>query len=139
MTTNNFNIYVGNLSIEITEDELRSEFTEFGEVVSVNIIDEKHIGSGQQRRYAYVEMASKDDGEIAIVNLEGKKIRNKVLNVIRALPLSSKYGKGFNNNRSNRRFNNFIKKGKRSSCRSNNYITDARSAPSTKSNEFQNL
>jgi len=139
MAINNFNIYVGNLSLEMTEDELRNEFTEFGEVVSVNIIDEKHIGSGQQRKYAYVEMSSKDEGEIAIVKLEGKKMRNKVINVIKALPLSSKHGTGFHNIRSNRQFNDFIKKGKRSRCRSNNYKTDAQSAPSTKTNEFQNF
>ena len=86
-----FNIYVGNLSREMTEDELRKEFAEFGEVVSVTIIDDKHIGSGQQRRYAYVEMSSRTEGEIAIANLEGKKMKSTAVNVIRALPLSSKH------------------------------------------------
>ena len=101
------NIYVGNLSLEITEDELRKEFTIFGEVISVTIMDDKYIGSGQPRGYGYVEMASKSEGATAIANLEGKRMRNRVVNVVEALPLSNKSGMGIsdirNNNRSNRR------------------------------------
>jgi len=101
------NIYVGNLSLETTEDELRKEFTEFGEVISVTIMNDKYIGSGQPRGYGYVEMVSKSEGATAIANLEGKKLRNWVVNVIEALPLSNKSGIAIpdirNNNRSNRR------------------------------------
>ncbi len=101
------NIYVGNLSLEMTEDELRKEFTEFGEVISVTIMNDKYIGSGQTRGYGYVEMASKSQGAIAIANLEGKKLRNRVVNVVEALPLSNKSGMAIpdirNSNRSNRR------------------------------------
>ncbi len=84
------NIYVGNLSLETTEDELRREFTEYGEVISVIIMNDKYIGSGQPRGYGYVEMASKSEGASAITNLEGKKMRNRVINVVEALPLSHK-------------------------------------------------
>jgi RNA recognition motif-containing protein len=84
------NIYVGNLSLETTEDELREEFTAFGEVISVTIMNDKYIGSGQPRGYGYVEMASKSEGATAIANLEGKKMRNRVVNVVEALPLSDK-------------------------------------------------
>ena len=84
------NIYVGNLSLETTEDELRKEFTEFGEVISVTIMNDKYIGSSQPRGYGYVEMASKSEGAAAIANLEGKKLRNLVINVVKALPLSDK-------------------------------------------------
>jgi len=101
------NIYVGNLSLEMTKDELRKEFTEFGEVISVTIMDDKYIGSGQPRSYGYVEMASKSEGTTAINNLEGKKLRNRVINVVEALPLSNKNVAVFsnikNNNRSNSR------------------------------------
>ena len=101
------NIYVGNLSLEMTEDELRKEFTEFGEVISVTIMNDKYIGSGQPRGYGYVEMTSKSEGATAIANLEGKKLRNWVVNVIEALPLSNRNGIAIpdirNNNRSNRR------------------------------------
>ena len=101
------NIYVGNLSLEMTEDELRREFTEFGEVISVTIMNDKYIGSGQPRGYGYVEMVSKDEGTIAIANIEGRKLRNRVVNVVEALPLSDKYGKAASNvsssNRPNRK------------------------------------
>jgi len=86
------NIYVGNLSLEMTEDELRKEFTEFGDVVSVTIMNDKYIGSGQPRGYGYVEMALKSEGAAAIANLEGKKLRDRVVNVVEALPLSDKRG-----------------------------------------------
>jgi RNA recognition motif-containing protein len=86
------NIYVGNLSLETSEDELRKEFTEFGEVISVTIMNDKYIGSGQPRGYGYVEMTSKSEGAIAIANLEGKILRDRVINVVEALPLSDKHG-----------------------------------------------
>jgi len=84
------NIYVGNLSLETTEDELRKEFTDFGEVISVTIMNDRYIGSGQPRSYGYVEMTSKSEGATAITNLEGKKLRNRIVNVVEALPLSNK-------------------------------------------------
>ena len=84
------NIYVGNLSLETTEDELRKEFTEFGKVISVTIMNDKYIGSGQPRGYGYVEMDSKSEGATAIDSLEGKRLRNRVVNVVEALPLSDK-------------------------------------------------
>jgi len=84
------NIYVGNLSLETTEDELRKEFTEFGEVISVTIMNDKYIGSGQPRGYGYVEMASKSEGAVAIGNLKGGKMRDRVINIVEALPLSDK-------------------------------------------------
>jgi RNA recognition motif-containing protein len=101
------NIYVGNLSLEMTEDELRREFMEFGEVISVTIMNDKYIGSGQPRGYGYVEMASKSAGAIAVANLEGKTLRDRVVNVVEALPLSDKRRTTIPdvkyNNRSNRR------------------------------------
>ena len=97
------NIYVGNLSLEMTEDELRKEFTEFGEVISVTIMDNKYIGSGQPRGYGYVEIASKSEGATVIANLEGKRLRDRVVNVVEALPLSDKGGMlSFNIRSSNR-------------------------------------
>lgn len=81
------NIYVGNLALETTEDELRREFAEFGEVISVTVMNDKYIGSGQPRGYGYVEMALKSEGAAAIAHLEGKKLRNRVVKVVEALPL----------------------------------------------------
>ena len=45
----NMNIYVGKLSLEVTDEELQREFMAFGEVVSVTIVNNRHIGSGQSR------------------------------------------------------------------------------------------
>jgi RNA recognition motif-containing protein len=99
------NIYVGNLSLEMTEDELRREFAEFGEVISVIVMNDRYIGSGQTRAYAYVEMASKIEGAAAITNLEGKKLRNRIIKVIEALPLSHKNGITIRHLKNNYRLN----------------------------------
>jgi RNA recognition motif-containing protein len=86
------NIYVGNLPLEMTEEELRGEFTAFGEVVAVTIMNDKYIGSGQPRCYGFVEMTLKSEGTAAIASLNGKKLRNRVVDVVEALPLSDKKG-----------------------------------------------
>jgi len=99
------NIFVGNLSLEITADELRREFTAFGEVLSVTIMNDKYIGSGQPRGYGYVEMTSKSEGETAIAKLEGKKMGDRAVNIVEALPLSNKSGTVIINIRSSSRFN----------------------------------
>jgi RNA recognition motif-containing protein len=54
------NIYVGNLSREVTEDELRKEFEAFGQVTSVNIIKDRY--SGESRGFGFVEMSTKSEG-----------------------------------------------------------------------------
>jgi RNA recognition motif-containing protein len=85
------NIFIGNLALEITKDELRKEFTKFGEVNKVVIMNDKCIGSGQPIGYGYVEMVSKSDGANAVTNLDGKKLRNLEIKVIQALPLTDKH------------------------------------------------
>ncbi len=84
------NIYVGNLAFEVTDGELRQEFTAFGEVISVIIMNDKYIGSGQPRGYGFVGMASKTEGEAAVISLNGKSLRGKAMEVVGALPLSEK-------------------------------------------------
>ena len=98
-------IYVGNLSLEMTEDELRKEFTAFGEVISVTIMDDRYIGSGQPRGYGFVEMTSKSEGTTAICNLTGTKLRGQAIDVVEALPLSDKRGVASINTRCNNRPN----------------------------------
>ena len=90
----NMNIYVGNLPLEVTEDELRQQFMAFGEVKSINIMNDKYIGSGQQRGYGFVEMSSQPEGKAAITALSGKTLGHMTINVIEALPLSKNKGKG---------------------------------------------
>jgi RNA recognition motif-containing protein len=88
------NIYVGNLPLEVTGDELRQKFMAFGEVISVAIMNDKYIGSGQPRGYAFVEMPSQSEGKAAITALNDKTLGNITINVIEALPLSDKKGNG---------------------------------------------
>jgi len=82
------NIYVGNLPLEVTEDELRQIFIMFGEVISVIIMDDKYIGSGQPRGYGYVQMPTKSEGQAAVFSLKDKSLRGQPIKVVEALPLS---------------------------------------------------
>jgi len=84
------NIYVGNLSLDVTGEELQREFRAFGTVISVVIMNDRYIGSGQTKGYGFVEMASKFDGQAAITRLQGKKLKSRVIDVVEALPLSDK-------------------------------------------------
>jgi RNA recognition motif-containing protein len=84
------NIYVGNLSFEVTEEELRREFAAFGEVITVTMMNDNYIGSGQHKGYAYVDMASLKEAEMAVNSLNGKRLRNQIIEVVRALPLTDK-------------------------------------------------
>jgi RNA recognition motif-containing protein len=96
----NMNIYVGNLSLEVTEGELRQEFMAFGEVLSVTVMNDKYIGSGQSRGYAFVEMPSQSESESAITALNGKSLKHRTIDVIQALPLSDNKDKEFLHTRS---------------------------------------
>jgi RNA recognition motif-containing protein len=76
----------------------------FGEVTSVIIMNDKYIGSGQLRGYGFVEMTSKSEGEAAIKSLQGKRLRDRLINVVEALPLSDNNDKGSLNSRRVSRF-----------------------------------
>lgn len=84
------NIYVGNLSREVTEEELRQEFAAFGEVASVNIIKDKH--GGQSRGFGFVEMPSKTEAEAAISGLKGKTLKEHTMDVSEARPRTDSRG-----------------------------------------------
>ena len=89
------NIYVGNLSLEVTEEELKREFVAYGEVATVTIMNDKYIGSGQSKGYGFVEMPSQSEGEAAVARLNGKTLRRMTINVVEALPLSDRKDKDF--------------------------------------------
>jgi RNA recognition motif-containing protein len=84
------NIYVGNLSREVTEEELRQEFAAFGEVASVNIIKDKH--GGQSRGFGFVEMPSKMEAEAAISGLKGTTLKERTMDVSEARPRTESRG-----------------------------------------------
>ena len=78
------NIYVGNLSRDVTEDDLRQAFEAFGQVESANIIKDKF--SGESRGFGFVEMPSKNEAQSAITGLNGKDLMGRVINVNEARP-----------------------------------------------------
>jgi len=77
-------IYVGNLSYEVTEEDLRLALEEFGQVESVTIIKDRD--SGQSKGFGFVEMASKTEGKSAIEGLNGKELKGREINVNEARP-----------------------------------------------------
>ena len=79
-------IYVGNLSYDVTEEELRQEFLAFGNVESVNIIMDKY--SGRPKGFGFVEMLSVSEGQAAITALNGKTLKERTLTVNAARPRS---------------------------------------------------
>ena len=78
------NIYVGNLSYGMSEDELRDAFSAFGEVSSVKILMDRE--TGRSRGFGFVEMPSKSDGEKAIAQLNGKEVGGRPLRINEARP-----------------------------------------------------
>ena len=86
------NIYVGNLSHEVTEEGLQLAFEPFGQVESATIIKDKH--SGQSKGFGFVEMASKAEGQSAIDGLNGKELKGRALNVNEARPRTERRGSG---------------------------------------------
>jgi len=93
-------IYVGNLSYDVTEEELRQEFAAFGEVESVNIITDKY--SGRPKGFGFVEMPSVSEGQAAITALNGKTLKERTLTVNAARPRSDNRGGGFSGGRERR-------------------------------------
>jgi len=77
-------IYVGNLSYETTEDELKKDFSAFGEVVSVSVVTDRY--SGRSKGFAFVEMTNKTEADAAIAGLNGKSVKDRTLVVNEARP-----------------------------------------------------
>ena len=78
------NIYVGNLSPDVTGDDLRQAFEAFGQVTSANVITDKF--SGESRGFGFVEMPSKDEATAALTGMTGKDLKGRAVNVNEARP-----------------------------------------------------
>lgn len=96
-------LYIGNLALAVTEDELKMAFGAFGQVVSVSVMSDAYIGSQQPRAYAYVEMALKSQGEAAVHGLDGKMLGNRPVSVVEALPISHSKGEACHHSKYRRR------------------------------------
>jgi RNA recognition motif-containing protein len=75
-------IYVGNLSYDVAEDDLRQAFSEFGEVKSVNLLTDRQ--TGQSKGFGFVEMAEVSEGQTAVKEMNGKEFMGRELKVDQA-------------------------------------------------------
>lgn len=98
-------MYVGNLSRDITEDELKKEFTTFGTVDSVVLIKDKFTGTA--KGFGFVEMPVQSEAEAAIAGLNDKELKGRKMVVNEARPMADRKssdrgrrGKGGGGNRS---------------------------------------
>ncbi len=90
------NIYVGNVLLEATEDDLRQAFEAFGQVTSAKIIKDKY--TGDSRGFGFVEMPNSQEAKSAISGLDGKDLKGRNLKVNEARPRNDNRG-GFGGNR----------------------------------------
>ena len=85
-------LYVGNLPFHATEELLSQRFAASGGVVSVSVVIDRD--TGRSRGFGFVEMASREDGEKAIAELNGKELDGRELKVNEAKPQESRGGGG---------------------------------------------
>ena len=86
------NIFVGNLSFNTTEDELRKAFEAYGQVDRVSILTDRD--TGRSRGFGFVEMANAEEGEKAIAGLNGTQLGGRTINVNEARPKAERAGSG---------------------------------------------
>lgn len=86
------NIFVGNLSFNTGEDELRQLFEQYGQVDRVAIMTDRD--TGRSRGFAFVEMTNAEDGEKAIAALNGTQLGGRTLNINEARPKMERSGGG---------------------------------------------
>ncbi len=84
------NIYVGNFSRDVTEEDLRQAFEAFGRVASVSVIKDKF--SGESRGFGFVEIPEKAEAQAAISGLNGKELKGQTLTVNEARPRTERRG-----------------------------------------------
>ena len=90
------NIYVGNISYGISEEELKDLFSSFGEVVSVKIITDRD--TGRSRGFAFVEMTNDNEAKKAIEALHGSESNGRTLTVNEARPREPRENREFRRN-----------------------------------------
>jgi RNA recognition motif-containing protein len=73
------NIYVGNLSSDVTDETIRGAFESFGQVTSAKVIKDKF--NGQSRGFGFVEMPSQSQAQTAIKSLNGRELLGKQISV----------------------------------------------------------
>lgn len=84
------NLFVGNMSFQTTESELRSMFEPFGEITRVNVVTDRE--TGRARGFAFVEMTNDEEAAKAITALNGKEVLGRAWNVNEARPKAERSG-----------------------------------------------
>jgi len=85
-------LYVGNLSFDTSTQDLEQLFGEIGTVDSANIIEDRD--TGRSRGFGFIEMSSKEEGQNAISQLDGKEVGGRSLKVNEAKPQENRGGGG---------------------------------------------
>src|SRR5262249_20229589 len=85
-------IFVGNLSFQATEDQVRSLFEQYGTVEAVQLMTDRD--TGQARGFGFVEMSSDTDADRAISELNGRELDGRTLNINEARPKAERVGGG---------------------------------------------
>lgn len=93
-------IYVGNLSYDVTSEDLEAEFAAFGQVESVSVITDRT--TGRPKGFAFVEMPSPSEGQAAMAGLNGKMLKERTLTVSAARPRSDDRAGGYGGGRDRR-------------------------------------
>ncbi|HPY95919.1 MAG TPA: RNA-binding protein [Candidatus Cloacimonadota bacterium] len=96
------NIFVGNVSRNVNNDELREAFEAFGAVSSAAIIMDKLTGTS--RGFGFVEMPDAEEAKNAIENMNGKELKGRPLNVNEARPKEDRPRRSFGNDRNRGNF-----------------------------------
>ncbi len=91
------NIYVGNLSYDTTEDQLRQLFEAYGAVTSAKIIIDQY--TGRSKGFGFIEMDDREEGMKAIKELDSKELGDRSLKVNEARPKRQSGGGGRDNRR----------------------------------------
>ncbi len=89
------NLFVGNMSFDTTEGELRALFEPFGEITRVQVITDRD--TGRPRGFAFVEMTNDEEATKAVAELDGKEVGGRALKVNEARPRperSRSFGEG---------------------------------------------
>jgi RNA recognition motif-containing protein len=87
-------LYVGNLSFQTSSEDLRDLFSQAGTVESASVVEDRD--TGRSRGFGFVEMATKEEGEAAIAQFNGKDLQGRNLNVNEARPREDRGGGGGN-------------------------------------------